>query len=85
MDDPGFRPSRGAATIDLDLKDVEIAEVCRLLADVGRVNIVVADGVTGRITLRLKQVPWDVALDLILRTKGFHAEHEADVILVRAK
>jgi hypothetical protein len=81
-------PSRGArsgALVDLDLQNVDIANVCRLLADVGRVNIVVADDVHGTVTLRLKQVPWDRALDVILRTKGFRADREADVIVVVAK
>ncbi len=76
---------RSSGLVDLDLKDVDIANACRLLADVGRANIVVADDVHGSVTVRLRRVPWERALDLILRTKGFHAEREADVIMVRAK
>jgi type II secretory pathway component HofQ len=73
------------APVDLDLKDVDIADVCRLLADVGHVNIVVADDVHGSVTLRLRGVPWDRALDVILETKGFHTVQQADVIIVRAR
>jgi type II secretory pathway component HofQ len=47
------------ATIDLDVKDADIVEVYRLLADVGRVNLVLADDVAGKVTLRLKRVPWN--------------------------
>jgi len=45
--------------IDLDLQAADIRDVFRLLADVGRVNLVVDDQVSGRVTLRLKRVPWD--------------------------
>jgi hypothetical protein len=45
-------------TVDLDVKDADITEVYRLLADVGRVNLVMADDVAGKITLRLKRVAW---------------------------
>jgi type IV pilus assembly protein PilQ len=54
---PGTR-FRGAP-VDLDLKDADIRDVFRLLADVGRVNLVVDDKVDGKVTLRLKRVPWD--------------------------
>ena len=47
------------ATLDLDVKDADIKDVFRLLADVGKVNLVVPDDVGGRVTLRLKRVPWD--------------------------
>lgn len=53
-------------------------------ADVGRVNLVVASDVTGTITLRLRRVAWDQALDVVVRAKGLEAERERDVILVRA-
>lgn len=80
-----FRPSRPGRNIDLDLKDADLANVCRLLADVGRVNIVLGDDVHGTVTVRLRQVPWDRALDVILSTHGLHAERRQDVILIRAK
>jgi type IV pilus assembly protein PilQ len=54
---PGTR-FRGAP-LDLDIKAADIHEVFRLLADVGKVNLVVNDKVAGKVTLRLKRVPWD--------------------------
>jgi type II secretory pathway component HofQ len=54
---PGTR-FRGA-TLDLDVKNAEIHDVYRLLSDVGKVNIVLPDEVSGKVTMRLKRVPWD--------------------------
>lgn len=56
--------------IDLDVQDADIRNVLRLLAEVGGVNIVVNDQVKGKVTLRLKNVPWDQALDLLVSTYG---------------
>lgn len=56
--------------IDLDLKDADIHNILRLLADVGKVNIVTADDVTGSVTIRMREVPWDQALDVVLQAKG---------------
>ncbi len=47
------------ATVDLDVKSADIHDVLRLLADVGKVNLVISDDVAGKVTLRLKRVPWD--------------------------
>ena len=47
------------APVDLDVRGADIRDVYRLLADVGRVNLVVADEVAGKVTLRLARVPWD--------------------------
>jgi hypothetical protein len=79
------RVRRTGRPIDLDLRDVDIANVCRLLADVGRVNIVLGDDVHGQVTVKMTGVPWDTALDVILRAKGLRAESMADVIIVHAK
>ncbi|MDB4937912.1 MAG: Type pilus biosis protein PilQ [Labilithrix sp.] len=72
------------APVDLDLKSADLANVFRLLADVGHVNIVVAGEITGTVTLRLKHVPWDQALDVIARTKELDLERDGDVIFVRS-
>jgi type IV pilus assembly protein PilQ len=47
------------ATLDLDVKNADIKDVFRLLADVGKVNLVVPDDVGGKVTLKLARVPWD--------------------------
>ena len=56
--------------ISLDFKEVEIADVLRLIADVSELNIIAGDEVKGEVTIRLVDVPWDQALDVILLTKG---------------
>ncbi len=62
--------------ISLDFKDGDIQDIFRLFAEISRLNIVVQPGVAGRITLVLSEVPWDQALELILKTNklGFVAE-----------
>ncbi len=56
--------------ISLDFKDVPIMDVLRLIAEVSELNIIAGDEVKGTITLRLVQVPWDQALDIVLVTRG---------------
>jgi len=56
--------------ISLDFKDVDIADVLRLIAEVSDLNIIAGDEVAGNVTIRLVDVPWDQALDVILLTKG---------------
>ncbi len=56
--------------ISLDFKDVEIDDVLRLIAEVSDLNIIAGDDVSGQVTVRLVDVPWDQALDVILLTKG---------------
>ena len=77
------RPRYHGATVDLDLKNADLADVFRLLADVGHVNIVVDGDVHGTITLRLRHVPWDQALDVIAKAKGLALEREGNVTTVR--
>ena len=54
----------------------------QLLADASGQNIVVSDSVQGSVTLRLQNVPWDQALDIVLRTKGLDKRQEGNVIIV---
>jgi type IV pilus assembly protein PilQ len=56
--------------ISLDFKDIEMADVLRLIAEVSDLNVIAGDEVSGRVTIRLVDVPWDQALDVILLTKG---------------
>lgn len=56
--------------VSLDFKDVAIADVLRLIAEVSDLNIIAGDEVAGNVTIRLVDVPWDQALDVILMTKG---------------
>jgi type IV pilus assembly protein PilQ len=68
--------------IDLDLKDADIHNVLRLLADVGQVNIVTADNVTGSVTIRMRNVPWDQALDIVLQSKNLGMVRQGNMIRV---
>ena len=68
--------------IDLDFKDADIHNILRLLSDVGSVNVVTSDKVSGRVTIRMKNVPWDQALDVILRAKGLGQVREGNLIRV---
>jgi type IV pilus assembly protein PilQ len=56
--------------ISLDFKDVEVDDVLRLIAEVSELNVIAGDEVAGQVTIRLVDVPWDQALDVILLTKG---------------
>lgn len=82
--DPAARRFSGAP-VDLDVKDADIHDVIRLLADVGHANIVVADDVSGKVTVKLKRVPWDQALDVVTRAKGLAIERDGAVFLVSGK
>ena len=68
--------------ISLDFKDGDIQDIFRLFADISSLNIVVQPGVTGRITLKLTEVPWDQALDLILKTNKLGFIVEGNVIRI---
>jgi type IV pilus assembly protein PilQ len=68
--------------IDLDFKDASVHEILRLLADVGHVNIITADNVSGSVTIRMRNVPWDQALDVILQAKGLGMVRQGNMIRV---
>lgn len=71
--------------IDLDLKDADLHNVFRLLADVGGVNIAVADDVKGSVTLRLRQVPWDQVLATVVALKKLRLQRDGDLYLVTVR
>lgn len=64
------RPRYAGRRIDLDFKDADIHNILRLLAEVGGVNVVAGDDVSGTVTIRMRNVPWDQALSVILQAKG---------------
>ncbi|MCP4599485.1 MAG: type IV pilus secretin PilQ [Proteobacteria bacterium] len=68
--------------IDLDFKDADIHNILRLLSDVGHVNIITADDVKGTVTIRMRDVAWDHALDVILQTKRLGMIREGNLIRV---
>lgn len=70
------------ATIDLDVKEADVHDVFRLLANVGKINIVVSDEVRGKLTLTLKQVPWDQVACTIAAVHKLHLELDGNILLV---
>ncbi|MCJ0830029.1 type IV pilus secretin PilQ [Acinetobacter sp. NIPH1876] len=68
--------------ISLDFQDIEVRRVLQLLADFTGINMVAADTVQGNITLRLKDVPWDQALDIVLKTKSLDKRRNGNVIWI---
>ena len=68
--------------LTLNFQDIETRAVLQLLADASGQNIVVSDSVNGNVTLRLQNVPWDQALDIVLRTKGLDKRRQDNVIIV---
>jgi len=79
--DPGKKEYRGER-LTLNFQDIETRAVLQLLAETSGQNIVVSDTVQGNVTLRLQNVPWDQALDIVMRTKGLDKRQEGNVIYV---
>jgi type IV pilus assembly protein PilQ len=71
--------------LSLNFQNVEVRSVLQVIADFTGLNIIASDSVTGNLTLRLKDVPWDQALDLIMQTKGLDKRQNGNVIWVAPK
>jgi type IV pilus assembly protein PilQ len=68
--------------LSLNFQDIEVRAVLQIIADFTGLNLVASDTVGGRITLRLQNVPWDQALDLVLKTKGLDKRQVGNVLMV---
>ncbi len=68
--------------LSLNFQDIEVRSVLQLLADFTGTNIVVSDTVSGSLTLRMQNVPWDQALDIVLKTKGLAKRENGNVMLI---
>jgi type IV pilus assembly protein PilQ len=79
---PEDKPIYSGERLTLNFQDIETRAVLQLLADASGQNIVVSDSVSGNVTLRLQNVPWDQALDIVLRTKGLDKRRQENVIIV---
>lgn len=77
----GSRAYRGRR-IDLDFNNADIHNILRLLAETGGVNIVTSDDVSGNVTIRMRNVPWDQALEVILQAKGLGMVRRGNLIRV---
>lgn len=68
--------------LSLNFQDIEVRKVLQIIADFTGLNLVASDSVNGNITLRLDSVPWDQALDIVLKSKGLDKRKEGNVLLV---
>jgi len=71
--------------LSLDFKDADIKNILRLIAEVSNLNIIAGDEVTGKITMRLVEVPWDQALDIILQSKNLGMTQVGNVVRIAPK
>ncbi|MCC8988189.1 MAG: secretin and TonB N-terminal domain-containing protein, partial [Candidatus Contendobacter sp.] len=79
--DPSKKKYKGDL-LSLNFQDIEVRAILQILADFTGLNIVVSDSVKGNLTLRLQNVPWDQALDIILRTKGLSMRQNGNVVFI---
>ncbi len=68
--------------LSLNFQDIEVRSVLQLIADFTGLNLVASDTVAGKITIRLQNVPWDQALDIVLKTKGLDKRRNGNVIMI---
>jgi type IV pilus assembly protein PilQ len=76
------QPTYTGERISLSFQSVDIRSLLQIIADVAGTNMIVSDSVNGQIAMRLQNVPWDQALDIILRTKGLGMRRQGNVMLV---
>jgi type IV pilus assembly protein PilQ len=71
--------------VTLEFADAEVRKIFQLLSEVSNKNFVLGDDVTGTISIKLVNVPWDQALDIILDTKGLDKREDGNIIIIKAK
>ncbi len=76
------KPPKEAKRISLDVTRAQVHDLLRLLADVGRLNLVVSEEVQGTVTLKLRNVPWTEALDVVLASRGLGMERRGNILRV---
>jgi type IV pilus secretin PilQ/predicted competence protein len=81
-DAPASRKAYYGQHVSLDFKDADVHNVLRLLAEVSKLNIVATDDVRGKVTLRLFDVPWDQALDIVLQVLSLESTQEGNVLRI---
>ena len=78
----GSKPGYAGEKLSLNFQNIEVRSVLQVIADFTGLNIIASDTVTGNITLRLKDVPWDQALDIIMQNKGLAMRKIGNVVTV---
>ncbi|SMB26501.1 Fimbrial biogenesis protein [Sterolibacterium denitrificans] len=79
---PGSSMGMHGEKLSLNFQNIEVRAVLQVIADFTNYNIITSDAVTGNVTLRLKDVPWDQALDIILQAKGLGMRKKGNVIWI---
>src|SRR2546427_9953575 len=72
----------GGRKVDFNVKDIDIKNLLGAIAEISKKNIIVADDVRGTVTIKLRNVPWDQALDIVLKSKGLGREDVGNIIRV---
>lgn len=80
--DPNAPPVYSGNRVTFNMQDIPVRTALQLIAEISQLNIVVADSVTGNVTLRLNNVPWDQALDIVLLAKGLDKRRNGNVIWI---
>ncbi|MBH9879277.1 type IV pilus secretin PilQ, partial [Clostridioides difficile] len=78
---PGFAGDK----LSLNVQNIEVRALLQVIADFTNFNVVTSDTVTGNVTLRLKDVPWDQALDIIMQAKGLGLKKSGNVLWIAPK
>ncbi len=78
----GGKPGYSGEKLSLNFQNVEVRAVLQVIADFTGLNIITSDSVTGNLTLRLKDVPWDQALEIILQSKGLDLRKNGNVVWI---
>jgi type IV pilus assembly protein PilQ len=83
---PAAHPTKASVApserISLNFQDIEVRAVLQLMADFANINLIASDSVNGHITLRLENVPWEQALDFILKSKGLGRRNNGNIVLI---
>lgn len=80
--DPSAPPVYSGNRVTFNMQDIPVRTALQLIAEISELNIVVADSVSGSVTLRLNNVPWDQALDIVLQAKGLDKRRNGNVIWI---
>jgi type IV pilus assembly protein PilQ len=82
---PGEKKIYTGRRVSLEFSDADIRKILQLIAEVSNLNFLIGDDVSGTISIKLVNVPWDQALDVILETKGLEKRHDGNIMYVKPK
>jgi type IV pilus assembly protein PilQ len=83
IEKPGDKKVYAGRKVSLEFSDADIRKIFQLIAEVSNLNFLIADDVSGTISIKLVNVPWDQALDVILETKGLEMKREGNIVQIK--